>query len=66
MLKKNIRPNNNGAPVELTIGDDITVRFVKIGERVVSLAIDAPPERKIGFSNLPSQPSLGDGLKDSP
>lgn len=59
MLKKNIRPNEDGTPVELTIGDDITLRFVKVGERIFSVTVDAPPERKVMFKNLAAELPTG-------
>jgi sRNA-binding carbon storage regulator CsrA len=59
MLRKNIRPNENGPPVELSIGADIVIRFVKVGNRVVSVAIGAPKEMEIRFTNL----TVDDGIE---
>jgi len=52
MLKKNVRPQADGKPVELRIGDDIIIKMV-IGEKNVQMAIDAPREMLIAFAIPP-------------
>lgn len=48
MLKKNVRMLESGKPVELRIGDAITIKL-KMGEKNVQVAVDAPKDMPISF-----------------
>lgn len=55
MWKTNIKPDENGDPTIIHIGNDVVLKLVRRGQSLVSVAISAPPEMAITRSPSPNR-----------